>query len=74
MTPLASLKTLFTTALASLADSAKLPDYVAMIKPAGNPEHGDYQANMAMATTSPAFAQFLCRNAQSSLSRPLAVT
>ncbi|CAN5372297.1 arginine--tRNA ligase [soil metagenome] len=49
MTPLASLKSLFTTALTTLADSAKVPDYVAMIKPAGNAEHGDYQANMAMA-------------------------
>jgi len=29
-------------------DVAKVPDYLAMIKPAANPEHGDYQANMAM--------------------------
>ena len=29
-------------------DPSKVADYLAMIKPAQNPEHGDYQANFAM--------------------------
>src|SRR3954453_23381795 len=44
------LRTLFAPALAAAApDPAKVPDYLAAVKPAGNPEHGDYQANFAMA-------------------------
>src|SRR5436190_10715961 len=49
MTPLIRLTELFSMALSTIADPAKLSDYLAMIKPAGNVEHGDYQANMAMA-------------------------
>jgi arginyl-tRNA synthetase len=44
------LQSLFEPVLADLApDKAKVPDYLAAIKPTGNPEHGDYQANFAMA-------------------------
>jgi arginyl-tRNA synthetase len=44
------LQSLFEPVLADLApDRAKVPDYLAAIKPTGNPEHGDYQANFAMA-------------------------
>ncbi len=50
MTLIHELKSLFEPALLAVgADPAKVPDYLAMIKPAGNAEHGDYQANMAMA-------------------------
>ena len=43
------IRSLFEPVLAGLApDPAKLPDYLTMIKPSGNPEHGDYQANFAM--------------------------
>jgi len=46
---LTEIKTLFQPILAGLAaDPAKLADYLAMIKPAQNAEHGDYQANFAM--------------------------
>src|SRR5262249_35753932 len=39
----------FQPALSQLSpDPAKVSDYLAMVKPAANPEHGDYQANMAM--------------------------
>jgi arginyl-tRNA synthetase len=49
MTPLSAIAPLFEVALAGLVpDAAKRRDYVGMIKPAGKPEHGDYQANMAM--------------------------
>lgn len=49
MPPLVQIQKLFTSALSALLpDPQKLPDYLGMIKPAGNPEHGDYQANMAM--------------------------
>jgi arginyl-tRNA synthetase len=50
MNLLTQIRSLFEPALVALApDQAKVPDYLAMIKPAANPEHGDYQANMAMA-------------------------
>jgi arginyl-tRNA synthetase len=49
MNLIAQLKDAFQPVLAKLSpDAAKVTDYVAMIKPAQNPEHGDYQANMAM--------------------------
>lgn len=44
------LRKLFEPALIALApDSAKVPDYLAMIKQSSNADHGDYQANFAMA-------------------------
>src|SRR5262245_1270977 len=50
MNLLTQLRTLFEPALTALApDKAKVPDYLAAIKPAANAEHGDYQANCAMA-------------------------
>jgi arginyl-tRNA synthetase len=50
MNLLTHLRTLFGPAVAAAApDPAKVPDYLAAVKPAGNPEHGDYQANFAMA-------------------------
>ncbi|NQU22102.1 MAG: arginine--tRNA ligase, partial [Candidatus Nealsonbacteria bacterium] len=43
------LRSRFEPALAGLApDPAKLPDYLGMVKPAANADHGDYQANFAM--------------------------
>ncbi|MBN9119371.1 MAG: arginine--tRNA ligase [Planctomycetes bacterium] len=50
MNLLTQIRSLFEPALTALApDKAKVPDYLAAIKPAANAEHGDYQANMAMA-------------------------
>lgn len=50
MNLLTQLRSLFTPVLADLApDQAKVPDYLGMIKPATNADHGDYQANFAMA-------------------------
>ncbi len=50
MSLLASVRDLFEPILAELApDRAKVADYLAMVKPAANAEHGDYQANFAMA-------------------------
>src|SRR5438067_4116902 len=50
MNLLTQIRTLFEPALSALApDKAKVPDYLAAIKPSSNPDHGDYQANMAMA-------------------------
>ncbi|MFO0797708.1 MAG: arginine--tRNA ligase [Gemmataceae bacterium] len=50
MNLLTHLRTLFAPAVsAAAADPAKVPDYLAAVKPAGNPDHGDYQANFAMA-------------------------
>lgn len=46
MNALSEIKTRFATALSSYADDQA--SLLAMIKPAGNPEHGDYQANCAM--------------------------
>lgn len=46
MNALSEIKTRFATALAGYADAPE--NLLAMIKPAGNPEHGDYQANCAM--------------------------
>jgi arginyl-tRNA synthetase len=34
--------------MAVAPDPAKVPDYLSMVKPAANPDHGDYQANFAM--------------------------
>ena len=49
MTPLNQLRDLFEPAMKVLApDPAKVPVYLAMIKPAGDGKNGDYQANMAM--------------------------
>jgi arginyl-tRNA synthetase len=54
MNLLTQIRSLFEPALVALApDKAKVPDYLAAIKPAANPEHGDYQANMAMAMAKP---------------------
>src|SRR5215207_4184210 len=50
MNLLTQIRSLFEPALTALAPAeAKVPDYLAAIKPAANPEHGDYQANCAMA-------------------------
>ena len=50
MNLLTQIRSLFEPVLAGLApDPAKVPDYLAMVKPAANPEHGDYQANFTMA-------------------------
>ncbi|MBX9627854.1 MAG: arginine--tRNA ligase [Gemmataceae bacterium] len=49
MNLLTQLRGLFEPVLAPLApDPAKLADYLGMIRPAANPDHGDYQANFAM--------------------------
>src|SRR5688572_30539544 len=46
---LAQLRAAFAPAVSQLSpDPAKVTDYLGMIKPAQNPDHGDYQANMAM--------------------------
>ncbi|MBY0514461.1 MAG: arginine--tRNA ligase [Gemmataceae bacterium] len=48
------LRSLFEPVLTDLApDKAKVPDLLAAIKPAGNPDHGDYQANFAMQLAKP---------------------
>ena len=50
MNLLTQLRSLFEPALTAIApDKVKVPGYLAAIKPAANAEHGDYQANMAMA-------------------------
>ena len=50
MNLLRTIRSLFDPVLAELApDKAKLPDLLGSIKPATNTEHGDYQANAAMA-------------------------
>src|SRR3954452_12710831 len=49
MNLLTQLRSLFAPVLTDLApDKAKVPDYLAMVKPAANADHGDYQANFAM--------------------------
>src|SRR5436190_17181145 len=49
MNLLSELRNLFQPVLEELSpDPAKLTEYLAMIRPAQNPEHGDYQANFAM--------------------------
>jgi arginyl-tRNA synthetase len=49
MSLLHRIRLLFEPVLAGPApDPDKVSDYLAMIKPSGNPEHGDYQANFAM--------------------------
>ena len=49
MNLLTHLRGLFEPVLAPLApDPAKRADYLGMIRPAANPDHGDYQANFAM--------------------------
>ena len=50
MNLLTQIRSLFEPVLTDFApDKAKVPDYLAAIKPTGNPDHGDYQANFAMA-------------------------
>lgn len=50
MSLLATIRNLFEPILTEMApDRAKVADYLAMIKPAANADHGDYQANFAMA-------------------------
>jgi arginyl-tRNA synthetase len=50
MNLLTRVRSLFAPVLEDLApDKAKVPDYLGAVKPAANPEHGDYQANFAMA-------------------------
>ena len=46
MNALSEIKSRFATALSGLSDDPE--SLLGMIKPAGNPEHGDYQANCAM--------------------------
>jgi arginyl-tRNA synthetase len=49
MTLLGRVRELFEPVLRELSpDPGKVPDYLAMVKPAANPDHGDYQANFAM--------------------------
>jgi arginyl-tRNA synthetase len=49
MNLLSLLREQFRLVLADVVpDPAKLDDYLAMVRPAQNPEHGDYQANLAM--------------------------
>ena len=49
MNLLAEVRKAFEPALAAVgADPAKVPEYLDMVKPASNPDHGDYQANFAM--------------------------
>lgn len=49
MNLLATVRSAFEPALLAVgADPVKVPDYLGMVKPAANPEHGDYQANFAM--------------------------
>src|SRR3954451_13202083 len=50
MNLIAQLQAVFRPAITQLAaDPAKVPDYLGMIRPAQNADHGDYQANFAMA-------------------------
>ena len=50
MNLLTQIRALFEPALTAVApDPAKVPDYLAAIKPSANSDNGDYQANMAMA-------------------------
>ena len=50
MNLLTQIRSLFEPALTALApDRTKVPDLLAAIKPASNADHGDYQANCAMA-------------------------
>ena len=50
MNLLTQIRALFEPALTAVApDPAKVPDYLAAIKPSANADNGDYQANMAMA-------------------------
>lgn len=54
MNLLDTLKTSFTPVLTQVAPEAeKVPDYLGMIKPAQNSDHGDYQANFAMPLSKP---------------------
>lgn len=49
MNLLDQLRTLIEPVLTLIApDLSKLPDYLGMVKPAANADHGDYQANFAM--------------------------
>jgi arginyl-tRNA synthetase len=49
MNLLSALRDLFRPVLEQLPpDATKVADYLAMIRPAQNPDHGDYQANFAM--------------------------
>ena len=50
MNLLTQIRALFEPAVTALApDKAKVPDYLAAIKPSSNADNGDYQANCAMA-------------------------
>jgi arginyl-tRNA synthetase len=50
MNLLTHIRSLFEPVISEIApEKAKVPDLLVAIKPAANPEHGDYQANMAMA-------------------------
>jgi arginyl-tRNA synthetase len=58
MNLLTHLRSLFEPAVSALApDPAKVPDLLGMVKPAANADHGDYQANMAMAMANRAAGQ-----------------
>jgi arginyl-tRNA synthetase len=49
MNLLHQLRSLFEPVINQVApDPAKVPDYLGAIRPAANPDHGDYQANFAM--------------------------
>lgn len=58
MNLLTQLRSLFEPAVTALApDKAKVPDLLGAIKPAANADHGDYQANCAMAMANRAAGQ-----------------
>lgn len=60
MNLLADVRALFQPALAAIVpDTAKVPDFLAMIRPAQDAKNGDYQANFAMP-----LAKLLGRNPQ----------
>jgi arginyl-tRNA synthetase len=49
MNLLSELRSVFAPALSVITpDPAKVPDYLGMVKPPGDPKNGDYQANFAM--------------------------
>ncbi len=50
MSLVVAIRDMFEPILAEMSpDRAKVADYLAMVKPAANADHGDYQANFAMA-------------------------
>ncbi|HEY2785817.1 MAG TPA: hypothetical protein VGJ05_12680, partial [Fimbriiglobus sp.] len=49
MNLLTTVRNVFAPAIVAVgADPVKVPDFLGMVKPSSNSEHGDYQANFAM--------------------------